>query len=210
MARKRPSGPEGAGRRASSSHSVRASRPKKKSACSCAERFEAAVGAAALDDRHARPEARLDAPDAADEPVKRLFVVERSAELDPCRRDEEGGQTASLGPFRPRQKHRDDTEPTFVHAAVDGGPHLLVLPCAKAAGTDEYGAGGAGASASSMGFCQGSPGTKFHLSSQGSIPSRFNRRARSSIAGLSALLWERKTSRTLVHKSAMVASALHS
>ena len=46
----------------------------------------------------------------------------------------------------------------------------------------------------SMSGCQGSPGMRFHLSSQGVIPASSNRPPRSSTIGLSSELCERKTS----------------
>src|SRR5271166_664010 len=58
-------------------------------------------------------------------------------------------------------------------------------------------------SAASSASCQGSPGTRFQLSRKGSIPACLSRRASSSTLGLSALLWERKTSYWLRDGAAM-------
>ena len=116
------------------------------------EDLQAAVGTRALEGRAAGTGAGLDPPDAADQPAERLLVIERAAELDPGRRGQECRQPARLGPLGGWQEHGDDAErflavgrrrSAFDHAAIDGPPHLLVLPGAEAAGADEHGAGGA-------------------------------------------------------------------
>ena len=47
------------------------------------EHFQAAIGTFALEDGLARSRPRRDAPDAADQPVERLLVVETLLEIDP-------------------------------------------------------------------------------------------------------------------------------
>ena len=62
------------------------------------EDLQPAVGARALEGARRRGRRRLDAPDAADQPVEGLLIVERRAELDPGRRGQERGQRPALGP----------------------------------------------------------------------------------------------------------------
>ena len=109
------------------------------------EQLQAAIRVLPLEDGPARPVARLDPPDAAEQAVERLGVIERVAEFDPGGRGQEARELAPLRPLDPRQQDGDDPEGVLavLDPTADRQPHLLVMPGAEAPGADEHGTGGA-------------------------------------------------------------------
>jgi hypothetical protein len=109
------------------------------------EHFEAAIRTFALEDPLAPAHPGWDAPDATDEVVESLLVVERPGELDPRRAKQEAGQPLLARARRPRQQDRDDpvSPPASADAVLDRRPQLLVLPGAEAPRPDEDCARGA-------------------------------------------------------------------
>ena len=109
------------------------------------KQLQAAIRVLPLEDGPPGPRARLDPPNAADQPVECLGVVECVAEFDPGRRGQEAREFTPFRPLDPWQQDGDDPKRSL--AVIDtpayGHLHFLVVPRTEAPGADYHSTGGA-------------------------------------------------------------------